>query len=259
MCRDQQQANLMGVCAVVKHMASLLCVLTMGLVLALGLSRVAWAEDVPDLPEEEPAPIIQPAATPQEASLMVRYGYTSNGVTKYIDGAQVTIYKVASLDDNINFYTTLDEFKSLGVNFQDGLDANEAQKVADKAAALVEKNKIKGVKTVTTTAQGTASFGTLPYGIYLVVQTGAAGTAKDYYDFDPFFIGVPSLEEDRIVYNVVVEPKTTPRPVVKPPEEKKPLAKTGDMTNPQLWITCLVAGSVLLVGGLVLRRRRTKR
>ena len=159
----------------------------------------------------------------------------------------------------LNFYTTLDAFKSLGVNFQEGLDANEAQKVADKAAAIVEKNKIKGAKTVTTTAQGTAPFGTLPYGIYLVVQTGATGTAKDYYDFDPFFISVPSLEEDRIVYNVVVDPKTSPRPVVKPPVEKPPLPKTSDLANPQLWIICLVAGAALLAGGIALRNRRSKR
>lgn len=128
---------------------------------------------------------------------MVRDGYTSTGVAKYIDGARVAIYKATS-------------------------------------------------------------FGTLSYGIYQVVQTGATGMAKDYDDFDPIFISVPSLEEERIVHNVVVEPKTSTQPVEKSPEEKPPLAKMGDFTNPQLWTTCLGSGSVLLVGGLTLRRGRKK-
>ena len=198
-----------------------------------------------------------PAYAAQDASLLLTMQYTSKGVTKPISGVKATAYQVASLDENINFYTLQPEFTSLDVDFNKGLDAETATKAANTAMQIVEKNKLKGTES-TSIANGSLPFGQLPYGVYLVMQTGATGTAEQYNNFTPFLISVPQLTANDIVYDVQVMPKTTLKPET-PQVVKTPLAKTSDLIDPQLLATLFATGAACLLAGIFLRKVGVKR
>ncbi len=196
--------------------------------------------------------LLPTTALAQDASLTLQMQHESKGQVTTIDGVTATVYLVASLNDGINSYTLTDDFASLGIDFNKGLDASGMEAAALKAQSIAKNGKLTG-KQAMSGKDGKASFGVLPKGVYLVVQSKATGTASKYNDFKPFLISVPQLTANEIVYDVVAYPKTTLAPVSEPP--KKPLAKTGDDANPRLWMTCAIAGAVLLTLGMTGRRR----
>ena len=223
-----------------RRLAATLCCLVLGVALALVPATAALAED---------------------ASLTLQLEYTAKGKTTPIDGATMTVYQVASINDGINNYELLDDFKALGVDFNAGMDAKTMAKVAKRAAAIAKNKKVKGTE-VTSDKKGTAALGTLPKGIYLVTQTGAKDTAKDYKTLDAFLVSVPQLTEEGIEWNVVARPKPTPQAAKKPatPAKKtEKLAKTSDLLDPRLVALCLGIGAALVVTGFMSRRRKDEK
>ena len=220
------------------------------------------------------APVVALAA--EDGSLTLVVEYESGGTTTRISGATAAAYRVADLDDGINTYTLRDEFASLGVDFNLGMDAETMEATAEAAARIVQAGGIEGV-SATSGADGVAAFGTLPKGVYLVVQTDATDVAAEYEDLTPFLISVPEVTAEGIVYDVVAYPKVTPGGTVPskdeeppddhtgrvtpPPTPKTPktnMPQTGDLANPALWVSCCVAGALLIMLGRAgLRRVRT--
>lgn len=231
--RRRQQTELKSTWPALTRMMALLCCLAMGLTLALVPTTVARAQD---------------------ASLTLNIKYTSQGKTTPIGGATASLYKVADLNEGINWYTLTPDFASLGVDFNQGLNAADFQTASTRAANLVTAKKLTAVKSSTSDAKGTIAYGTLPYGVYLVMETAATGDAASYNNFTSFLISVPQMTEEGIVYDVMAEPKITPKPVTPTPvKPTTPLAKTGDITDPQLVKTLLATGAMLLLLGIALR------
>ena len=86
---------------------------------------------------------------------------------------------------------------------------------------------------------GTAKFTDLKDGIYLVVQTGSSGKAKDFTNVQPFLVIIPQFEngiQNRVVNakpKTEIQRKEKPEiPPQTPPDlspKKRP--QTGDITN----------------------------
>lgn len=203
------------------RLASCLCCALLVATCALGMSKAALAD--------------------QGGTLTLTMAYSSGGKTTNISGVTATAYCVADLDDPVNHYTLRDDFVSLDVNFDEGVaDAATMEALAQQAVKLLPPNA-KGV-SATSGSDGKAAFGTLPNGLYLVIQTGAKGDAENYSDFTPFLISVPQITTEGVVWDVEALPKLAPKPPTPSPQ-------TGDEANPQLWITCSIVGGALIALG----------
>ena len=103
---------------------------------------------------------------------------------------------------------------------------------------------------------GTAKFTDLKDGIYLVVQTGSSGKAKDFTNVQPFLVIIPQFEngiQNRVVNakpKTEIQRKEKPEiPPQTPPDlspKKRP--QTGDITNMFRW-----NGVLMLSSGMLLR------
>jgi len=191
----------------------------------------------------------------QDASLTLRMKYASAGKTTPVAGITATLYQVASLDDDLNSYTTSSSFDALSVDFNQGMSASAMADAAKRAAQIASDAKLSGT-TATSGADGLVRFGTLPNGVYLVLQTGSIGDATKYNNFAPFLISVPQISGSGIIYNVESLPKFTAKPQTKEPV--KPLTKTGDDTNPSQWVMCTLVGVSMVLAGHALRRRQQR-
>ena len=205
------------------------------------------------------------ALAEQDATLTLQMSYSTGAAGSTatpIGGVTATAYCVAELDETSGSYALVDGFSSLDVDLNSEIDASSMEAAAKQAAEMAATARAKGV-SATSDAQGVASFGSLPYGVYLVVQTGSEGDAEKYKELEPFLINVPQFAEDGVVYNVVANPKTTPLPTPKPPTPKPPTPVkppvTGDTTNLQpLWMYAAVGGAMTIAGIWGLGRARRK-
>ena len=205
------------------------------------------------------------ALAEQDATLTLQMSYSTGAAGSTatpIGGVTATAYCVAELDETSGSYALVDGFSSLDVDLNSEIDASSMEAAAKQAAEMAATASAKGV-SATSDAQGVASFGSLPYGVYLVVQTGSEGDAEKYKELEPFLINVPQFAEDGVVYNVVANPKTTPLPTPKPPTPKPPTPVkppvTGDTTNLQpLWMYAAVGGAMTIAGIWGLGRARRK-
>ena len=135
-----------------------------------------------------------------------------------IDGMTLAAYQVAIVNAN-GAYELVDDFSNAEVDFNREMTASQAN---DAAAAMAKIASGVGVAQAVTDASGIAEFGTLEWGVYLIVQTGAAGTAEGYNELAPFLINVPQFNtEVGNVFDVVSHPKPELKPE-KPDEPDKP-------------------------------------
>lgn len=214
------------------RLARIACACVLALAVAL-VPAAAWADGDP--------------------TLTLKMKYESQGKATLVSGVTATAYQVASLDDGSSKYTLTQQFASLDVDFNKGMDASTMASTAQKAAKIVADNKLTG-KAATSGSDGFVSFGALPKGVYLVTQTASKGDAAKYNDFAPFLINVPQITTTGITYDVVALPKFTAKPET-PKEPAKPLSKTGDSNNPLLWATYALVGGALVLTGSAIRRR----
>lgn len=143
-----------------------------------------------------PAPVM---ADGTEYTIAVNY----HGENKdnAIDGAEFSIVKAASVNGTYKFDEPFD---------MSGVDPNDIGTDIKAAAKKLVSCYKNGAKTVTTDSTGKASLDVHNPGLYLVWQTGSAGTAKKYYTSSPMLISVPGHDENgNVVNTVTVEPKTT--------------------------------------------------
>ena len=138
-----------------------------------------------------------------------------------VGGGTLTLYRVAKVQkDNANLsFVYTNGFEDCGVELGDLSEGELAGRLAEKIAATAEST------TVEISDLGTAEFGDLEVGLYLVVQTTAA---ENYNVINPFLVSVPIQENGSYVYDVDALPKVgtaakkTPEPPDTPDTPDKP-------------------------------------
>ena len=161
-----------------------------------------------------------------------------------VGGGTLTLYRVAKVQkDNANLsFVYTNGFEDCGVELGDLSEGELAGRLAEKIAATAEST------TVEISDLGTAEFGDLEVGLYLVVQTTAA---ENYNVINPFLVSVPIQENGSYVYDVDALPKVgtaakkTPETPDKPdtpdtpdkPEEENPNTPAAPgPDNPDGWV-----------------------
>jgi hypothetical protein len=202
-----------------------------------------------------------PPLSGQKASLELRFIFNDNKTRKAISGAAFTLYRVAdlSVSGNTAVFAPLAPFKAHSVDY-DHLSASGSEDAAAAFAKLTAKAS-PAAKAVTD-QNGTARFTSLPYGMYLVVQTGASGQAAAYEKVNPFLAMAPEAMDQgdghsQWDYYAVVYPKTTVKAKTTPGTPGKPKTsrvKTGDTTS----LFELVGAALIASAVLILITRRTK-
>lgn len=150
-----------------------------------GLTTTVCAHEVPDL---------------------TRTGSISITLTcegEVVSGGTLTFYRVGEIsEENGNYsFTLTDEFEGSGENLTDVSAAALAEDLAEYASL----NDISG-ETVAVGDDGTAYYGDIELGLYLVEQSEAAA---GYEKFLPFLVTVPTNENGQYIYNVNATPKLT--------------------------------------------------
>lgn len=117
-----------------------------------------------------------------------------------VGGGTLTLYRVAKVQkDNANLsFVYTNGFEDCGVELGDLSEGELAGRLAEKIAATAEST------TVEISDFGTAEFGDLEVGLYLVVQTTAA---ENYNVINPFLVSVPIQENGKYIYDVDALPK----------------------------------------------------
>ena len=185
------------------------------LLLAVGVHRAFAAEGqvMPDLQEDD-------------GTLSVKVVYTDEDVQTNIDGVELTIFKVADLSvKNGNArYTLTEDFSNVDVDFN-GMTTEESIKAAQLFAAEAKAKGLEGRKAVS--ADGSADFGFVSHGAYVVIQTGATGQAEKYEALKPYLVLAPQPLVDIGVndweYDVLSIPKMVQgiyKPETPPPSEE---------------------------------------
>ena len=196
---------------------------------------------------------LKPAPTstkgdPNAPTLTVFVRDTKSAPAVNIDGMQFTAYKVASLESN--GYVLDSTYASTKADFNKEMKADDMLKLAKNMADIAKKKKVKGTNAVSN-ADGEAKFGKVEQGVYLVVQYGSIGKAKNYSKLDPWMLNVPQKTADGFMYNVVSAPK--PGTATKPPT---PTPKTGDQTNWSLVAATTALGLIAMMVAILAARKR---
>lgn len=161
-----------------------------------------------------------------------------------VGGGTLTLYRVAKVQkDNANLsFVYTNGFEDCGVELGDLSEGELAGRLAEKIAATAEST------TVEISDFGTAEFGDLEVGLYLVVQTTAA---ENYNVINPFLVSVPIQENGSYVYDVDALPKVgtaakktpeppdtpdTPDTPDKPDEENPNTPAAPGPNNPDSWV-----------------------
>lgn len=161
-----------------------------------------------------------------------------------VGGGTLTLYRVAKVQkDNANLsFVYTNGFEDCGVELGDLSEGELAGRLAEKIAATAEST------TVEISDFGTAEFGDLEVGLYLVVQTTAA---ENYNVINPFLVSVPIQENGGYVYDVDALPKVgtatkktpeppdtpdTPDTPDKPDEENPNTPAAPGPDNPDGWV-----------------------
>lgn len=198
-----------------------------------------------------------------DATLTVVMEHQHEGKTQYIDGMKFDVYQVAGIGAG-GAYELLPAFAESGVDLNAPMTASETLEAAAAMALLADG--AQPVASATTDKDGVAAFGAVDDGVFLVVQTGATGTAESYTTLLPFLINAPQFTEEDTVFDVVAKPKPEPAPTPTPDKPTvKPttptatqLSKTGDGLDTGFIVGLAIVGIVAL-GAIVLAVYMRKR
>jgi len=201
-----------------------------------------------------------------------------DGETKTpISGMELTIYKVADLTvkNGDARYKLTEDFSEAEIDFN-GMTAADSLRAAITLRDIAVAKALEGTKAVS--EAGYATFGSVPNGMYLVVQTGATGQAAEYSAIEPFLLMAPQPtvatvdnNESSWNYDVVSVPKVvlgTYQPPPPPDEEdvkpeyedsrKGKRTNTGDYNLTVVWSLIAVIAACLIVFFVIKRRRNNE-
>ena len=151
-------------------------------------------------------------ATPARAeestkgTLTLELAHTAQGQTTYFSGVTATAYQVASVDEESNRYVLTTPFAKLDGDFNQPMNASEAEQLAKDAKRLVSDGA-QGVTSTTSGDDGALSFAALDDGVYLITMEHPAADGEVWYAFDPFLVYVPMPGDGGTSYTVTCLPK----------------------------------------------------
>ena len=154
-----------------------------------------------------------------------------------VQGAEFTIYRVGEMrvSGGAASFVPLAEYADVCGAF-DGMTTRQNQAYAAKLAARVKNPAAKA----TTDANGSATFSGLNAGMYLAVQTGAAGQAANYERCLPFLVSLPTADpetgewSDALSIRAKAEPTPTPTPTATPTPTPTPTPTATPTPTPAL-------------------------
>ena len=190
------------------------------LMLAALLALPVRAHDVPDLT--------------REGSITVTMYYDG----KTVAGGELALYRVGDIyeeDGNYSFRLR-EEYASAGALGETLQSAETAKKLADIAAKQTSGDALRTIDK-----EGSAYFGELEPGLYLIVQKRAA---KGFEKASPFLVTLPMTVGESYLYQVDASPKVSLERKEQEPNLEQP--KTGD-TGWMLWTFPLTAAALLIL------------
>lgn len=189
-----------------------------------------------------------PEISEEPKSLTIIYQYKGNG----IEGVRIAIYRVADVTvtrGRVDYHLT-EAFEDYPADWQE-MSAEDSIIYAKSINVTNKTAEQKG----TTDADGKVVFEDLTPGMYLIVQTEAAGEAAAYEKTDPYLLAVPMAEDGAWVDQVAAYPKTELKP-----EPETPTPVTGE-DNMIYWLIGFCVADLLffLIVGLVVTWKRMRK
>ena len=160
-------------------------------------------------------------------SLKIEAKSTSTG--NLLPDAEFLYYQVADLSDR-GIYSLTEDFKDSGLKLDEFTTASAMRTGARAANAYINEKKIEEEGTIVTDENGIGEAGNLKRGLYLL-RLGDGGNDKLIVELEPFFVSVPTLNQEtgKWMEQVTAQPKISTS--VKPEETEKPTDPT-EPTDP---------------------------
>ncbi len=220
-------------------------------------------------------PVVMPDI---EESVDLTISYTYDNEKIKLDGAEISIYKVADVETHYgNVKYTLDEYYA-GQLDEDFIMEELTEETSKGIVKKLSTGDRKADHVTVTDREGNALFKDIVPGIYLVAETAKSGTARNYQYFGNFLISVPMAEKtegyktvkhdykdetEQTIYErteftgkwnckVFAYPKTETVEVPTPPHSPK----TGDETDLGLLV---IVGAIGLAGCFITRNKKADR
>jgi hypothetical protein len=242
-----------------KKLCSFLSIVFIMLIMTFCSLNVFAVDDIEDVPK----------------TLTVHFYVQIQGVDTPIEGAEVSLYKIANMSvkkNNVTFSVS-DKYNLLKDTVFDGMSVSDSMKAAEAFSKSVSDADYKEI----TDKNGNSVFNIADPGVYLVKQTNKTGKAVSYNDFVPYIILVPFAESNgsEWQYDVLSEPKITVTAVDESsisdepsessessvpdiPDQPSDVVLTGDKSNVVAFV-CIGFLSVLLIICLIPDHKNDKK
>lgn len=153
----------------------------------------------------------------QVSSIDLNYQYDE----KSIEGAVVSLYKIASVD-SIGNYSYISPFTSRTEDLN-SLSASATRTLASELSSVIKEDQIAYNYQKNSTKTGHVQFDSLTPGVYLVLTDEVIDSGEKYQTL-PFFVSIPQIENGNYIYDVAVDvkieaevvPTPTPTPSISP-------------------------------------------
>lgn len=147
-------------------------------------------------------------AAENQGVLRLRCSTHLDGERYYFSGDEFSIAKIADAEvmeeTKRVLYTTLPAYKAHDCDWS-ALNAEESC-IKAKELAKIAARKGQYIASSVVDQQGNVSFSNLAPALYLVVRTKAASRNQNYF-MEPFFVRIPMVWENEMVYTVTSAPK----------------------------------------------------
>lgn len=163
----------------------------------------------------------------QVSSIDLNYQYDE----KSIEGAVVSLYKIASVD-SIGNYSYISPFTSRTEDLN-SLSASATRTLASELSSVIKEDQIAYNYQKNSTKTGHVQFDSLTPGVYLVLTDEVIDSGEKYQTL-PFFVSIPQIENGNYIYDVAVDvkieaevvPTPTPTPSISPSPTPTPTHNT---------------------------------
>lgn len=194
-------------------------------------TTIAW-DRISNFPDENGEPRFWMDDLEKDRRCTLTLTYATEDTNKPISGAQVYIYKIASLSvkNGDAKYTLIDELKE---DYPELDFAGMSSEDLDKIAEEIASKDLKETAQFTTDANGKCKFENLEQGLYIIKEKAKIGMAKEYEYFKSFIINAPFPDVDETLHNGhwIYDIESLPKTELRGKKKLLITPPTGDETN----------------------------